>query len=168
MVSRHATRRPRFHELVAPQLLLHIATSDSLSTKRARDKERNMQNLRRYQQAWWTMVLLAGAVSIGPFASRAHAGNVNMTLHGFCGASFAASTCFDNGTITPTGQNPLTQFGFTRSPDTNAGLVAPISFDLVVLEPDTATGVTPIFTGTNTGVTGSQTLSLVGDWTTGS
>ena len=74
-----------------------------------------MQNLRRYQQAWWTAVLLAGAVSVGPFASGARA-QTQMTLHGFCGASAATSTCSDNGTITPTAPTTLTQFGFTRSP----------------------------------------------------
>src|SRR5215469_2841819 len=94
-----------------------------------------MQNLRRYRPAWWKAVLLAGAVSFGSFAPRALA-----TLHGFCGASAATSTCLDNGTITPTGSNPLLQFGFTRSPDDNSGLTAPISFDLVALVPSNAPG----------------------------
>jgi len=96
--------------------------------------ERNMQNLRRYRPAWWKAVLLAGAVSFGSFAPRAQA-----TLHGFCGASAATSTCLDNGTITPTA-GPLLQFGFTRSPDDNSGLTAPISFDLVALVPSNAPG----------------------------
>jgi len=116
-----------------------------------------MQNLRRYQQAWWKAVLLAGAVSVGPFAARAQ------TLHGFCGASAATSTCLDNGTITPTGSNPLLQFGFTRSPDSNSGLTAPISFDLVALVPSNALGAgtqTLTYTGTGTSVTGSHTLAL--------
>jgi hypothetical protein len=93
-----------------------------------------------------------------------------MTLHGFCGASAATTTCTDNGTITPTSLNPLTQFGFTRSPDDNSGLTGTISFDLVVLVPDTASGANTQnlkYTGTGTAVTGSQTLSLKGDWTSG-
>jgi hypothetical protein len=97
-------------------------------------RERNMQNLRRYQQAWWTAVLLAVALSVGPFASGARAQTTNMTEHGFCGASAATSTCTDNNTITPT-TNTLGTFGFTRSPDDNSGLQGTVSFDLVVLVP---------------------------------
>jgi PEP-CTERM motif len=91
------------------------------------------------------------------------------TLHGFCGASAATSTCTDNGTITPTSQNPLLEFGFTRSPDSNSGLTSP-TFELVALVPDTAAGAgsqTLTYTGTGTGVTTATTLSLVGDFTSG-
>lgn len=92
------------------------------------------------------------------------------TLHGFCGASAATSTCMDNGTITPTSLNPLLQFGFTSSPDTNSGLTTP-TFELVVLVPDTAAGAgsqTLTYTGTGTGVTAATTLTLVaGDFTGG-
>jgi len=85
------------------------------------------------------------------------------TLHGFCGASAATSTCSDNGTITPTHLNPLLQFGFTSSPDTNSGLTTP-TFELVVLVPDSAPGAgsqTLTYTGTGTGVTTATTLTLV-------
>jgi PEP-CTERM motif len=112
-----------------------------------------------------------GALTLGLTASPARAGTTTpMTLHGFCGASAGTSTCSDNGTITPTTMNPLLQFGFTRSPDTNSGLTGTIGFELVVLVPDTAAGAgsqTLKYTGTGTGVTGSQTLGLVGDWTNG-
>jgi len=40
-------------------------------------------------------------------------------LHGFCGTSAGASTCTDNGTITPT--SSLGQFGFYASPDNLTG-----------------------------------------------
>jgi hypothetical protein len=40
-------------------------------------------------------------------------------LHGFCGTSAGASTCIDNGTITPT--SSLGQFGFYASPDNLTG-----------------------------------------------
>ncbi len=89
------------------------------------------------------------------------------TLHGFCGTSAAASTCSDNGVITPTSQNPLSPFGFTRSPDSNSGLINSPTFELVGLAPDNvaANGSLTLgpFTGTNTGVA-SGTLTLVGDW----
>ena len=118
-----------------------------------------MQNPRRYQRAWWKAVLLAGAMSFGSFAAHAQ---TTMTLHGFCGPSAATTTCFDNGTITPT-TTTLTQFGFTRSPDDNTGLTSP-TFELVVLVPNTDPGAgsqTITETGTGTGVTGAQTLTLV-------
>ena len=85
------------------------------------------------------------------------------TLHGFCGPSFAGSPCTDNGTITPVTGDTLLQFGFHRDPDSNHGLVAPISFELVALVPsnDPGAGTQMISeTGTGTSVTGSQTLVL--------
>lgn len=112
----------------------------------------------------WTVVFLAVAVSLGLFASGAYADTITFqTLHGFCGASAATSSCSDNNTITPTSQNPLLQFGFTRSPDTNSGLVAPISFDLVALVPDNAAGAgsqTLTYTGSGVTNTGAHTLVL--------
>jgi hypothetical protein len=120
-----------------------------------------------------SLPILAGAAALGAMtlmAPNARAQVDTMTLHGFCGASAATSTCTDNGTITPTNQNPLLQFGFTRSPDSNSGLTTP-TFELVALVPDTAPGATTQtieYLGHGTGVTASTTLTRVaGDFTTG-
>ena len=109
------------------------------------------------------LALTAGALLLFGMSSSAQADTIEMTLHGFCGASAGTSTCSDNGTITPTSSNPLLLFGFTRSPDTNSGLTAPISFDLVALVPDNAPGAgsqTLTYTGTGTSVSTPLTLAL--------
>src|SRR5437899_1872 len=63
---------------------------------------------------------LSGVTALGLLISPAPAATiVDQTLHGFCGTAAASSTCSDNGVITPTSQNPLSPFGFTRSPDSN-------------------------------------------------
>jgi hypothetical protein len=103
------------------------------------------------------------AVIAGLFA-LAVAQPTRATVHGFCGASATTSTCTDDGTITPTTQNPLLEFGFTRSPDSNSGLTTP-TFELVALVPDTAARAgsqTLEYLGTGTSVTASTTLTRVG------
>ena len=112
-------------------------------------------------------VALAALASIDP----ANALVINQTLHGFCGTSAATSTCSSTGVITPTTQNPLSPFGFTRSPDTNQNLTTP-TFDLIELIPNNAPGATTetiTETGTHTGVSSPVTESLfsVTAWTTG-
>ena len=119
-----------------------------------------MRNIRRSARILRSTVWLAGAVTVGMMASTAHAQIDTMSLHGFCGASAAVSTCSDNGTITPTSQNPLSPFGFTRSPDSNSGLEHP-DFELVLLSPTNQGPTFGSFTGANTGATGAHTLSLV-------
>ena len=124
-----------------------------------------MKDLWRLRRSWLAVVVAIGALiaAVVGIPRMASADLLEQTLHGFCGASAATSTCSDNGTITPTSSNPLLQFGFTRSPDTNSGLTAPISFDLVALVPDNAAGAatqTLTYTGSGTSVTGSHTLAL--------
>jgi hypothetical protein len=126
-----------------------------------------MKNLRRLWRSWLAVVVAIGGLvtAVIGIPRIASADVIEMTLHGFCGASAATSTCSDNGTITPTSQNPLLLFGFTRSPDTNSGLTGTISFDLVALVPDNLSGAatqTLTYTGTGTSVTGPQTLVLQG------
>jgi len=117
-----------------------------------------MQDLLRYRRLW-TVVALVGALSLlGASVGSADTFTTN-TLHGFCGSSPATSTCSDNGTITPSGVNPLLQFGFNRSPDSNSGLTNPI-FELVVLLPSaTADGQTITYTGSGGGISGTVTLT---------
>src|SRR6266478_2012279 len=116
--------------------------------------------------------LLIPITAVGLLAApAAHALVIEQTLHGFCGTSAATSTCSSNGTITPTNQNPLSPFGFTRSPDTNNNLVTP-TFDLVFLVPNNAAGATTqtlIDTATHTGIAGPLTESLFSTtaWTSG-
>jgi hypothetical protein len=112
---------------------------------------------------------LAGALTLGLTASAARAGTTTpMTLHGFCGTSAATSNCSDNGTITPTNQNPLSPFGFIRSPNSNSGLENP-DLLLVLLIPTDQGATFGSFTGTNVGVTGAQTLNRFSAtaWSTG-
>ena len=99
-----------------------------------------------------TTMVLSGAAALGLLiVPAAHAELVEQTLHGFCGTSAATSTCSSNGTITPTNQNPLSPFGFTRSPDSNQNLTTP-TFTLIELIPDNAPGAT------------SETLTETGEY----
>jgi hypothetical protein len=80
-------------------------------------------------------------------------------LHGYCSVG-----CIDNGTNSPTLQNPITGFGFTISP------VGPQAGDLVVdvLVPDSVTKPTGLaITGTGTTNTGTATLFNATAWTSG-
>jgi hypothetical protein len=68
---------------------------------------------------------IAGAIALLAFGisaaspSRAYATTIDDPLHGFCGSSASASTCADNGTITPF--SSLGSFGFYASPDALTG-----------------------------------------------
>jgi PEP-CTERM motif len=89
---------------------------------------------------------------VGLFAVSASAD----TLHGFCGTSPGSTTCFDNGTVTPTSQNPP-QFGFWASPGNQAG-----TFYLVALVPNTSPSSTTLTVdGTNTAVLPAVNGTLV-------
>ncbi len=86
------------------------------------------------------------------------------TLHAFCGPTPGSTTCTDNGKVTPTTQNPPTQFGFWES---NGNTSDP--FFLVALIPDNASSASSLginVTGTNTTVTGSVTglLANSSEW----
>jgi hypothetical protein len=108
------------------------------------------------------------ALAVGMLLLVFGARDAAATLHGFCGSSFATTTCPDNGTISPTTQNPLSPFGFTRSPDTNSGLLNP-TFTLVFAIPNNESVSFGAFdSGTTTGTPTSVTPSAVsGTWTTG-
>lgn len=69
-------------------------------------------------------------------------------LHGYCSVG-----CADNGTNSPTSQNPIMGFGFTVSPGPAGGS----SILIDILEPNNQTAITPTITGTD--ITGSVTLS---------
>lgn len=88
---------------------------------------------------------------------------INQTLHGFCGTSAATSTCTSNGTITPTTQNPLSPFGFTRSPDSNQSLSNP-TITLEFLVPNNETVTFGAFSSGST--TGSPTSVTPGEFST--
>jgi len=124
-------------------------------------------------QSRWTVrgsIWLAGAVIFGLVASDVRAQVIStMTLHGFCGTTAATSTCADNGNITPTTQNPISPFGFIRSPNDNTGLTAPLSLELVFLVPNNASVTCGAFIGNNTAVASATPTPLAGGatWTTG-
>jgi len=103
-------------------------------------------------------VLVFGFLSLAA-GTALQAQSLEQTLHGFCGTSYNTSTCNDNGVITPSNEDPLSPFGFTRSPDSNKNLTTP-TFELVFLVPttDTQPSFTAI-TGNNTGNT-TETPSL--------
>lgn len=90
------------------------------------------------------------------------------TLHGFCGASFATTTCPDNGTISPTTQDPLSPFGFTRSPDSNIGLTNPTMTLVFAIPNNEAVSFGAFNSGTTTGSPNNVIPSVVpGTWTSG-
>jgi hypothetical protein len=136
-----------------------------------------MQDLRKSQRAVWTASGLAGALALGLTASAAHAAPITNTLHGFCqatdGTQGAGTGCsgtlsLGGNSIFFTNQNPLSPFGFTRSPDSNANLTSPFHFNLLFFVPNNETATFGSFTGHNTGVA-SATPSLFSaiPWTTG-
>jgi hypothetical protein len=85
-------------------------------------------------------------------------GSAQATLHGFCAGT---GQCVDNGTNSPTTNNPPLNFGFTTSPGPNSG-------DLVldILTPDNETAG-PSFGLTGT-LTGTATLFSKTPWTAAS
>ena len=122
-----------------------------------------MSDMRRIQlSASKERLQRVAAILVGSFfaltviSSTAHADTIPDPLHGCVGST---PTCNDNGTNTPTSNNP-TEFGFTVSP-------GPASGDLWIdfLEPNNVTLSGPItITGT---LTGTATLFSTTAWTSG-
>jgi hypothetical protein len=141
-------------------------------------KEWAMQDLQKSERAMWTALGLAGALTLGLTASAAYAAPITNTLHGFCqatdGTQGPGTGC--TGTLSTGGnsiffnnQNPLSPFGFTRSPDDNTtNLTSPFHFNLLFFVPNNETATFGLFTGHNTSVA-SATPSLFSAtaWTTG-
>lgn len=75
---------------------------------------------------------------------------VDDPLMGYCSAG-----CADNGTNSPTSQNPITGFGFVVAPGPATGS----SILIEILEPNNQTNITPTISGTD--ITGSATASQV-------
>jgi hypothetical protein len=77
-------------------------------------------------------------------------------LHGYCSVG-----CIDNGTNTPTTQNPITGFGFTVSPNSQTGILI---IDVLVPGNEQTAGATYAITGTSTA---TATLFSATDWISG-
>jgi hypothetical protein len=114
------------------------------------------------RKAGWASVMAAVLPLVAVAAASARADVID-PLHAFCTGT---PTCSDNGTITPTTQNPP-NFGFIKSP--NSGSTP--TFLLDVLIPDSVAGAgaqTISITGTHTGVgTVTGTLFSSTPWTSG-
>src|SRR5215472_410489 len=118
--------------------------------------------------------VVAGAAALGglSFALTTSPPAHGDTLHGVCsattGSQSAGSGCGTNGiTFTNTNAN-FSPFGFTRSPDSNANLTTPFSFELVFLVPTNTTATFGTITGTNTGIaSATPTLFSATPWTSG-
>jgi hypothetical protein len=120
-----------------------------------------------------SLSILTGAVLVA-FASASS--TAQATIHGFCEATNRSqspgSGCGSNGITFTASSNPLSPFGFTRSPDSNNGLPSTINFVLLDLVPNNAPNAaaqTIIDTGHNTAVTTPVMESLVSNtpWTSG-
>jgi hypothetical protein len=115
------------------------------------------------RQAGWAGTMVVAVLPLLALAAPSARADVLDPLHAFC---VGTPTCSDNGTITPTTQNPP-NFGFIKSPDTGS---TP-AFLLEVLIPDNVAGAgaqTVSITGTHTGVaTVTGTLFSSTPWTTG-
>ena len=98
---------------------------------------------------------LAGALALT--GALALPGSANATLHGFCAGS---AQCVDNGTNSPTSNNPPLNFGFTVSPGPDSGDLL-----LDILTPDNVSaGPQFVISGT---LTGTATLFSATPWTSG-
>ena len=111
-----------------------------------------------------------GALSVSlfliSFPAISHADTIDDPLHG----CIVGTSCYDNGTVTPTTSNPLPTFTFTVSPGPNTG-----DFLIDVLVPNnedpTPGAISFTISGTSAGstdtgnVSGSSTLE--GLWTSG-
>jgi hypothetical protein len=103
-----------------------------------------------------TTSALAGALAIA--GGMAMPGSAHATLHGFCAG---VGQCVDNGTNSPTTNNPPLNFGFTTSPGPNSG-----DLFIDILTPDNTTAG-PSFGLTGT-LTGTATLFSSTPWTAAS
>jgi hypothetical protein len=104
-----------------------------------------------------TAVGLAATLTIGLTASAVRGATTALDpLHGYC-----AVGCIDNGTNSPTSQNPPQNFGFTVSP-------GPASGDLLlkILTPNNETAG-PSFTVTDSQAPTATASLLPGTWTSG-
>ncbi len=101
---------------------------------------------------------------VGLFLAMLDAREAVATLHGFCGTSFATTTCPDNGTISPTTQDPLSPFGFTRSPDSNSGLTNPTMTLVFAIPSNESVSFGAFSTGSPTSVVPT---AVSGTWTSG-
>lgn len=100
---------------------------------------------------------LAGTLTLAPTAAQANTATTLDPLHGFCGG---VGQCADNGTNSPTTNNPPKNFGFTISPGPQSG-----DFLLDVLVPNNVSKpVNFSITGT---ATGTATLVSTTAWTSG-
>jgi hypothetical protein len=107
------------------------------------------------------MLVLLFALSVSAF------GQVIDPLHG----CIIGTTCFDNGTVTPTTTSPLPNFTFTISPgpatgDTLIDILVPNNEDLVPSSLSFSISGTSAG-ATDTSSTGPFTSTLEGDWTSG-
>jgi hypothetical protein len=130
-----------------------------------------MQDLRKSQRKLRTAVGVAGALTLGFTASAARAGTTPaMTLHGFCGMTTGTqspgSGCQSNG-ITFTSADPITPFGFLRSPNSNNNLNPDFDFTLAVLVPNNAVATLGTITGHNTEIGSATPTAVAGTWTSG-
>jgi hypothetical protein len=104
---------------------------------------------------------LAGGLSLALFSAPAAA-----TLHGYCASNppTAPSTeCVDNGTNSPTMNNPPLQFGFTTSPGPKSG---DLFVDVLVPNNEALNPTTLSFALTGT-LSGTATLFSSTAWTSG-
>jgi len=89
-------------------------------------------------------VLAGAAVLASSVAAHAAAVTITNTLHGFCQATPGNPGDGCTGTLSAGGnsiffndQNPLSPFGFTRSPDDNTtNLTSPFHFNLLFFCPE--------------------------------
>lgn len=103
-------------------------------------------------------IVLASLVPLG-IAASALLAPAHATLHGWCGSG-AASTCLDNGTVTPTSLNPPNPFGFVASPTETGTLL------LDVLVPNNAASGITSFAITGD-ATATASLFSATAWTSG-
>ena len=104
-------------------------------------------------------LLFAGLALTPILAGQAAAQIVDTTLdplHGYCGG---AGQCADNGTNSPTSNNPPTNFGFTISPGPQTG-----NFLVDILTPNNEAAAPFALTGT---YSGTATLFSPTAWTSG-
>src|SRR5260370_11932673 len=82
-------------------------------------------------------------------------GQIIDPLHG----CITGTSCFDNGTVTPTSTNPLPKFTFTVSPGPNTG-----DFLVEILIPDNATNAASesfTISGTQAGSANTSTIRAI-------
>jgi hypothetical protein len=105
------------------------------------------------------LAVYVGALSLVMLSAPAFAQTTDDPLHGYCGG---AGQCADNGTNSPTSNNPPLNFGFTISPGPASGS----SFLIDILAPNNEpTPSNFALTGT---LAGTASLFSATPWTSGS